>query len=188
MKNKGRKIILSCLFLICLLISATNAIAVPRILNIQIQPETPKPQDEVTFTVDVEYPDYAKGVYLVVDEYSNDDPHMDGFNESMDKIDDDSYEKTINLMHLDTTKIHYHFVINVQNYPDVEWTLSDKMELELDTSMTREYDEETDDDTTTTDEESSDGTTNNTPGFELVFLIIALGLFLYIKKKNKYFN
>jgi hypothetical protein len=183
MKNKSRKIIISSLFLIGLLLSASNSIAVPKIGNIQLAPLTPKPLDEVTFTADiVEYPDYAKAVYLVLNEYKDDSLYTDGFNESMDDKGDGAYEIKIQLKYDDATKIKYHFVINVQNYPGVEWTESETTQVDLDTSMTRAYDGETDN-----NNDGSDGT-SGTPGFELVFLIIAIGIILYFKRKKNHFN
>ena len=182
MKNKSRIIIISSLLLIGLLLSASNSIAVPVMRNIQLAPLTPKPLDEVTFTADVEYFDYAKAVYLVVDEYKDDSLYTDGFNESMDDKGNGAYEMKIQLKYDDATKIKYHFVINVQNYPGVEWTESETTEVELDTSMTRAYDDETDN-----NNDGSDGT-SGTPGFELVFLIIAIGIILYFKRKKNHFN
>ena len=182
MKNKSRIIIISSLLLIGLLLSASNSIAVPVMRNIQLAPLTPKPLDEVTFTADVEYFDYAKAVYLVVDEYKDDSLYTDGFNESMDDKGNGAYEMKIQLKYDDATEIKYHFVINVQNYPGVEWTESETTEVELDTSMTRAYDDETDN-----NNDGSDGT-SGTPGFELVFLIIAIGIILYFKRKKNHFN
>ncbi|MCK5031713.1 MAG: hypothetical protein KAR64_09620, partial [Thermoplasmatales archaeon] len=75
--------------------------------------------------------------------------------------------------------IKYHFVINVQNYPGVEWTESETTQVDLDTSMIRGHDGETDN-----NNDGSDGT-SGTPGFELVFLIIAIGIILYFKRKKK---
>ncbi len=173
MKNKSRKIIITSLLLIGLLLSASNSIAVPVMRNIQLAPVTPKPLDEVTFTADVEYFVYAKAVYLVVDEYKDDSLYTDGFNESMDDKGDGAYEKKIQLMHYDATKIQYHFVINVQNYPGVEWTESETTQVDLDTSGIRGFDE---------------GESDKTPGFELVFLIIAIGIILYFKRKDDHFN
>jgi hypothetical protein len=169
MKNKSRKIIISSILLIGLLLSASNSIAVPVMRNIQLAPVTPKPLDEITFTADVEYFDYAKAVYLVVDEYKDDSLFTDGFNESMDDKGNGAYEM----------KIKYHFAINVQNYPGVEWTESETTQVDLDTSMTRAYDGETDN-----NNDGSDGA-SGTPGFELVFLIIAIGIILYFKRKKK---
>jgi len=48
--------------------------------------------------------------------------------------------------------------------------------------MTRAYDGETDN-----NNDGSDGT-SGTPGFELVFLIIAIGIILYFKRKKNHFN
>ncbi len=179
MKNKSRIIIISSLLLIGLLLSASNSIAVPKIGNIQLAPLTPKPLDEVTFTADVvEYPDYAKAVYLVVDEYKDDSLYTDGFNESMDDKGDGAYEIKIQLKYDDATKIKYHFVINVQNY-DVEWTESEITQVDLDTSMTRAYDGETDN-----NNDGSDGT-SGTPGFELILVFCALAFILFLRRKRQ---
>lgn len=186
MKNKSRKIIITSLLLIGLLLSASNSIAVPVMRNIQLAPVTPKPLDEVTFTADVEYFDYAKAVYLVVDEYKDDSLYTDGFNESMDDKGDGAYEIKIQLKYDDATKIKYHFVINVQDYPGVEWTESETTEVDLDTSGSSGSNGEPDGGTNN-DDEGSDGT-SGTPGFELVFLIIAIGIILYFKRKKNHFN
>ena len=179
MKNKSRKIIISSLLLIGLLLSASNSIAVPVMRNIQLAPLTPKPLDEVTFTADVEYFDYAKAVYLVVDEYKDDSLYTDGFNESMDDKGNGAYEMKIQLKYDDATKIKYHFVINVQNYPGVEWTESETTQVDLDTSMTRAYDDETDN-----NNDGSDGT-SGTPGFELILVFCALAFILFLRRKKQ---
>ena len=178
MKNKSRIIIISSLLLIGLLLCASNSIAVPVMRNIQLAPVTPKPLDEVTFTADVEYFDYAKAVYLVVDEYKDDSLYTDGFNESMDDKGNGAYEMKIQLKYDDATKIKYHFVINVQNYPGVEWTESETTQVDLDTSMTRAYDDETDN-----NNDGSDGT-SGTPGFELILVFCALAFILFLRRKR----
>ena len=179
MKNKSRKIIITSLLLIGLLLSASISIAVPVMRNIQLAPLTPKPLDEVTFTADVEYFDYAKAVYLVVDEYKDDSLYTDGFNESMDDKGNGAYEMKIQLKYDDATKIKYHFVINVQNYPGVEWTESETTQVDLDTSMTRAYDGETDN-----NNDGSDGT-SGTPGFELILVFCALAFILFLRRKRQ---
>ena len=179
MKNKSRKIIITSLLLIGLLLSASISIAVPVMRNIQLAPLTPKPLDEVTFTADVEYFDYAKAVYLVVDEYKDDSLLTDGFNESMDDKGNGAYEMKIQLKYDDATEIKYHFVINVQNYPGVEWTESETTQVDLDTSMTRAYDGETDN-----NNDGSDGT-SGTPGFELILVFCALAFILFLRRKRQ---
>ena len=97
MKNIGRIIIIGSILLMVLLLVTPNSVAVPGIrFPIQLAPETPKPQDEVTFTVEIDdYLDFVQGVYLIVDEYENDSALQDGFNESMDDIGDGFFEMKI---------------------------------------------------------------------------------------------
>jgi len=187
MKNKSRKIIISSLLLFGLLLTASNSIAVPVMRNIQLAPSTPKPLDEVTFTADVEYFDYAKAVYLVVDEYKNGVAFTDGFNESMEDKGNGAYEAKIQLRHDDAIKISYRFAINVQNYPGVEWTESETTSVDLDTSGSGGTDDGTDSGTDdgTTDATGDSGGTSGTPGFELILAVCAIALVLVLKKRKQ---
>jgi len=184
MKNISRIIIISSLLLIGLLLSASSSIAVPVMGNIRLAPLTPKPLDEITFTADVvEYPAFAKAVYLVVDEYKDDVLYADGFNESMDDKGNGAYEMKIQLKYDDATKIKYKFVIDVQNHPTEEWTESEPTTVDLDTSGSGGTDDGTTNEGTDNDGDSP-SSSDPFPGFELVFLIIAIGIVLYFKRKK----
>ena len=97
----------------------------------------------------------------------------------MDDKGNGAYEMKIQLKYDDSTKIKYHFVINVQNYPGVEWTESETTQVDLDTSMTRAYDGETDN-----NNDGSDGT-SGTPGFELILVFCALAFILFLRRKRQ---
>ena len=143
MRNKNRIILISSLLLISLLLSATNSIAVPVLKGpIRLAPEEPKPLDTIKFSGDIDFFSYAKGVYLVLDEFKENETLGETQNESMDHMGDGLFEKSIQLMYNDATKINYQFVINVQDYPGVKWTMSDKFTLNLDLSGMDEGDDE----------------------------------------------
>lgn len=197
MRNRKRIVFISSLLLISLLLSATNSIAVPVLKGpIRFTPEEPKPLDTIKFSGDIDFFSYAKGVYLVLDEFKDNETLGETQNQSMDHMGDGLFEKSCQLMYSDATKIKYQFVINVQDYPGVKWTMSDLFTLDLNLSGIDDGDDGSGDgDDDGTDDDTGDGNetddggsgkSSKSPGFELIFLVISLGIILYFKRKKNH--
>lgn len=86
----------------------------PEIENITISPEKPVSLSTITFIADINGEDIEE-VYMLVEECIEGLCYADYQNESMNPIDNDTWECTATLIHDDTTFIHYWLVIKCNN-------------------------------------------------------------------------
>jgi len=167
MKIRTKKICISGIILGMLLLTTSVSSAVPALDKMVLNPAVVTPQSDVTFTADIEDYDFAKNVYLIVEECTFGFCYADSFNESMSDNGEGKFEKKITLKHDDATEIKYHVEIEGT---DGEWTASKVTYVNLDT---------------TGSSNGGDNDSNSTPGFELIFLLMAVIVgFVSFRKKR----
>jgi len=148
----------------CILSSIVIAVAQPT-YEITLNPSDPAPLSDVTFTAEVSSDDPISEVYLIVKECRDDLCYTPGFNESMSEITSGQYEKEIKLIHSDANNIEYWLVVNSNG----TW-----------------YDFQTDYEQKELKEVSNgNGGSNDTPGFELISLLVAVSLGVLLFKRKR---
>ena len=126
MKNKKFLAILMLLIISMNIFVITNVTANP---NIQVNPENPKPQGTVTFTVNISEIDNIEEVVVYVQECGEEVCFTDYFNETMVNIGNNTYQTTITLKHKDAVKIYYSLGYLSNN--TWTWTPSKTMDLDI---------------------------------------------------------
>lgn len=126
MKNKKFLAILIIIVISMNIFVITNVAAIP---NIQMNPEHPKPQGTVTFTVNISDIKNIEEVVVYVQECGEEVCFTDYFNETMSKIANNTYQTTITLKHDDAVEIHYS--LGILNNDTWTWTPSKTMDLEM---------------------------------------------------------
>ena len=171
-KNKKLFVVII-IYLGLLLLNTSIGSAVPVLDKMDISPSKLAPQGTAAFTASVSDYDYVDAVYLIVDECTEGLCFTDGFNESMTHNGIGEFESEITLKHESATEIKYHVEIKVKNNPSVDWTTSDSVSYDLDVSGSSNGDT------------NNGNSSNNTPGFELLFVLSAIfiGLLLFRKKR-----
>jgi hypothetical protein len=137
--------------------------AEPIIGDIKLNPTNPAPQSVVTFSVDING-DSISSVRIIVFECNKEIGlcHAPPQNISMNKVDEDTYEAEIKLLHDDVTSTTYHVEIE----SDGKWIVDEEYTTTLSIPSG--------------DSDSNGNNSNGSPGFETIFLLIAIisvGLF-----------
>jgi hypothetical protein len=153
-----KKILFGAIVLLCLL--SVSIKADPVVDDITLDPGQPSPGATVIFTAEVTG-NQISNVYLIIQECKSDDFCFTRTNESMNKVENGKYEKSLTLKHSDATYIQYFLNINEGG----TWYSFDS-----DIEKTYLKIEE--------DEDSS-------PGFELLVFIISLIILIFIIKKKR---
>jgi hypothetical protein len=151
--------------------SSASITACPTIIDITIEPSEPAPLSTITFTVAINNTTNIEDVRLILQECQGDMCFVDKWNESM-FMSNGSYQKTITLLHEQTTQCKYNIAIKAnETWFNTETTF---FNLSIDEQNNPP--------------ENNPGD-NATPGFELVVLFISAGLVLMrrqrkLKEKN----
>ena len=143
--------------------------------SVDINPDEPVRQGEVTFTATISGEGISK-VYLLVQECNDEICYFVGsFNETMTSDDVSTYEATITLVKDDATYFKYAFGI----VTDEGWEQSDftNVDLTIDNGN---------DNNNNGNNEGDNGNNNNTPGFEFVFFICAIGVVTVLAFRRRY--
>ena len=138
--------------------------------TVDIKPASPTPESTITFTATVE-DENTNEVRLVLQECdSNTGICFTKQNISMNAIDNDTYEVSFDLEHPEATYIQYSLIVNSNE----GWkTYLDKTKYNLSEKQN--------------DDNGKDGTNknNDTPGFELILVLISVIFISIILNKRK---
>jgi len=104
MMNKIKRVITILMLLTLVLINCS--IIVSGDISVELSPQHPKPQDNVTFNVTISNAENITEVVILVEECSNEICYFDGFNETMSAVDN-KYTTQITLKHEDATGLQY---------------------------------------------------------------------------------
>ncbi len=174
--QKNKHIILSLIltaFLLTMIppVSAAN----PEVSQILLNPEEPAATETIIFTATIEGDDAPTSVYIVVQECKDDICFKDGYNESLSLLDGNNYRGEITLGRDDATYIKYHVEMLVNGI----WYKSEIIELDL---ITDNGNGDTNGENGDTNGDNGD---NNTPGFELLTLLIAGGIITIALRRKR---
>jgi hypothetical protein len=172
MKNE-RKIIVFVILAVISFFGTNIGVAVaPTIEEITLSPSNPTPQSTITFSADISG-DTPSDVWLMVEECNRtlNVCYPDVQNVSMEKIETGPYETNVTLKYAGATYITYW--ISVKS--DGEWIKSSKTEFNLSEKPNGNQN----------GDDGNGNSGNNTPGFELVPFLIAVGLvILFFRRKR----
>lgn len=173
MKNKyeKKKMILSAV-LFLMLLSTANIVFASAQPTVTVNPESPQPQSTVTFTADLADIDVIN-VYIHVQECDDDVCFIDKFNETMGRIDGNTYEASVTLLQKNAVYLEYqlNYLTNDgwNSYPEGR---NQFIKVSLDRSS---------------QPIGNDGGAEDTPGFEVAFFLVSIAGLIglaYIKKKK----
>jgi len=155
--------------LLCLLNFYVNTLSAsePNILEISLDPIDPKPMSTINFTAKIESDDDIERVRIIVTECMEGLCSVFGYNESLDKTTDNSYEGQVLLTRNDAAQIKYHIEI----YYNGTRYISNTSFYNLNTTGFNYIGE---------DKEKQE----STPGFELVLILLSIVLCLYLSKRK----
>lgn len=133
--------------------------------NVTVSPAKPKPASTVMFTVTLSGISDVSTVAINVQECTESLCFADDFNETMTKQSDDTYTTSLTLKHSDATEIKYRVGYRTSS----GWTWdpadpNDMVKVSLDAS--------------------SSGSSDNTPGFEFIFIVLAVFLVAVVLYKR----
>jgi len=169
-KKFGPRILILIFVNVLFLIAVGNlTYADPIIGNILVTPSHPAPLSDVTFSVEIEGNDISS-VRLIVRECNKETGvcHAPPQNASMSNVGGNTYETEVTLIHDDVTSITY----NIEIKSEGKWMESDESTTTLNVKS-----EDTD---------SNGNDSNDTPGFEIILLILAMITGVKIFKNNKF--
>jgi hypothetical protein len=166
MMRKFGKFLFINFFCVFLILFATSNIAKadPVIEEITLNPKNPAPLSDVTFSVDF-IGNSITSAYIVVSECNKEKGicHAPPQNITLTKIDSNTYKNDVTLKWDDVTSITYKVVIK----SDGKWIAFEDHTTILSTNSGNSND------------------SNGSPGFEIMFFLIAMVGILFISKKTK---
>ena len=165
MKNINRKIIITMIVMIGLFMSSVNVLAATE-ATIEIDPETPKRKETVSFTVDITSDETIQEVTLIVQE-CNANMCFEKNYITLDKSGD-VYTGDFTLTRTDTIYMQYWLEIETNTGTNE----TDTIKVYLDTSSTNGG----------TNGDSDD---NGSPGFELFTILIAIVIGVILVKRKR---
>lgn len=162
-RKKNGKNLIYIFGIISILAIATTSAAIASV-DISITPIKPSPKSSITLTVTFSDGENIDKVRIIVQECKGELCYTDSINESMSKKGEKTYEKQVTLKHSDATFLKY----NVEYYENGNFIKTESEQIDLDIS-------------------SSNGNSNgdDTPGFELFSLIIAISFIALIIRKKR---
>lgn len=134
-------------------------------VEIDLNPPMPSQKGSVEFTIIFSDNDNIENVRIIVEECKEGLCYTDNINESMSKNNEDNYEKQVTLKHNDATFIKYY----VEFYENGNFVQSEVEQVDLETSSN-----------------NGDNSGNDTPGFQLFFIIIAITLIVLFTRKKRF--
>lgn len=152
----------------------TVGAAEPMVEDVTIEPEEPTLLSTITFTATITSEDSLEDVRLIVKECSESVCFTPGFNISMDIIDTTTYQAQVTLTHEDAVKIQYYLKIESNGV----WYEYDVYEVNLTT--------EPDDGTSNGDDANGGTGTEETPGFELIPMVVSIFVVLFLYKRRRF--
>lgn len=170
--NKTKKsIIFGIIIIMSFLLSTLMTAAVPS-YDIELSPNKPKPSSSITFTVTFS-DDSLTDVNIIVAECkieNNDEScFADMIDEPMDKIGSGEYQKQVTLKHSDATYIKYWLA--VEENGEIKDLSDELVQIDLDIS-------------TSAGEDNGDDS-EESPGFELLVLLVSLVILIAIIRKKR---
>jgi hypothetical protein len=146
--------------------------------QILLDPEEPAPTETITFVVTLESDASPTNVYIFVQECNSNICYKDGYNITLTLQGVDEYIGQVTLEKSDATYIKYQVAMQING----GWNTTDFIEHDL-------FIDNTNGDTN--GENGDNGSTNggngdNTPGFELVSLLIAGGLIIIAFHRKRF--
>lgn len=155
------------LIAVILSVFASNVVLAEPNVDITLSPTEPIVGESVKFTANVTNITDITEVRVVIQECKGIDLCFEKTNESMDEVNG-LYVYELNLDHLDATIIKYH----IETYNQTEMYKTETFQKDLKEN------------TDTNDGTNSNGDDNDAPGFEILVLIIAFSIMLFIYKKR----
>jgi len=171
MKKRMNERLLICVLLLGMFLVNVTVVgaADPTVDEMTLDPVIPAPASTVTFTAKLSG-DTITEVYLIVKE-CKDICYTPGHNESMTEISSGEYQKEITLIHSDATNIEYWLVVNSgETWHSFQ---NDYEQLYLSTSSNGDTGN------------GDDGGSNQSPGFELIVLMVSIGIILFVFKRKR---
>jgi hypothetical protein len=178
MKHQKNKLIILSLILTAFLLTMIPQVSAadPEVSQILLDPEEPAATETIIFTATIESDDAPTSVYIVVQECKADICFKDGYNESLTLLDGNNYRGDVTLGRDDATYIKYHVEMLVNGI----WYKNDITELDL---IIDNGNGDTNGENGDTN--GGNGNNNNTPGFELVALLIAGGILTIVLRRKR---
>lgn len=168
MNKSIKSILFGIIIIMSFLLSTLITAAVPS-YNIEINSNKPKASSTVTFTATFS-DDSLTAVNIIVAEcklVENDEfCFADTIDEPMDKIDSGQYQKQVILKHSDATYIKYWLA--VEENGEIKDLSDELVQMDLDVST-----------------DGDNGDSEESPGFELIILIISLIIVIAIIRKKR---
>ena len=182
MKSQKNKPIILSLILVAFLVTLIPQVSAvdPEVSEILLDPEEPAATGTITFTVTILSDDIPTSVYIVVQECKADICFKDGYNESLTLLDGNNYQGEVTLGRDDATYIKYHVEMLINGV----WYKNDITELDLAVDGGN-GDTNGENGDTNGDTNGGNGNNNNTPGFELVALLVAGGIITLALRRKR---
>ncbi len=174
MKNLGKKMLLCLGVSVIISVIAISATAEPTVNNINTNPEKPEPQSTVTVIANISGENITSVTLFVLECNYNTEQCYVSNNYEMELNSEGKYVKTLALEDTQGRTDHIQYFFTVMD-SGTEYQLTDDswlVDLDIDSNKNDSKD----------DNQNSD---NGTPGFEFIFVIIALFIsMLFIYKKR----
>ena len=180
MKHQKNKLIVLSLILTAFLLTMIPQVtaADPVVSQILLDPEEPAPTETITFTATIESDDIPTSVYIVVQECKADICFKDGYNESLTLLDGNNYQGEVTLDRDDATYIKYHVEMLINGI----WYKNDIIELDL---VVDNGNGDTNGENGDNGDTNGGNGNNNTPGFDLLALLIAGGIVTIVLRRKR---
>lgn len=145
-------------------------------INIEIDPEKPKPKETITLKAQITDVENLENMFIILDECGNEPGigyvcYTDSFNVSMVETSADNYTATITLRHENAIEIKY----QIRYLSSYGWNSkpegNDLIKVDLDTSNQ-------------SNDNENQNTDTKTPGFQIFVLILAISIMLALYKKR----
>jgi len=173
MKNKTRKILITTIVILAIYTNIGSVMAEIE-PNIELYPEKPAPQSTVTFNATFPSVSDLDEVVILVEECTASICFIDSFNESMTMLNTDIYTTKITLKHGDAIEMKYRLGYSSNGTWNWEPPLMENM-----TSVSLATEQNNG------NSNGGNNDTNETPGFEVIGVLISVIFILLILNKRK---
>jgi len=164
-----RYILIKIFLIFCLFNFIGNAVSAfePEIIEISLEPVDPKPMSKINFTAVITSNDSIESVRIIVTECMKEMCSAFGYNESLNKTDEDTFKGQVILTRNNATQIKYCLEILSKG----TWYFFDTRFYNLNTTTGFNY-------------ETGSSKDRSTPGFELILIFFTIILILFLKKRK----